>query len=312
MAAKTSPFQSASSQMPALTLSRGQLFIESQFCTKPQYPPDDLDLSGQTAIITGANTGLGFACAKLLMQHKLSHLIIAVRSEDKGNTAAEQLRLLCRTATPKVEVWKLDMGSYASIEDFAKRCETLPRIDFVILNAGMGDTAFHVNETTGHEQTMQVNFLSSMYLSVLFLPILRTKAPDSMPGRLMIVNSGTAMHCGLPEAKADHIISALDQEINFDGMGHYAKSKLLGQLFIDKLAQHVDPNDVVINLVDPGLTKGTGLMDKGPWLMRILVSMVTRLMGRTLEQGASAYVDAAVIKGAESHGSYIMNWKIFP
>ncbi|KAF4342077.1 WW domain protein [Fusarium beomiforme] len=312
MAVKTSPFQSASSQMPALTLSVAKLFIESQFCTKPQYPPDDLDLSGQTAIITGANNGLGFACAKLLLQHRLSNLIIAVRSEDKGNAAAEQLHSLCRTTTPKIEVWKLDMASYTSIEGFAKRCETLSRIDFVILNAGMGDATFRVNEITGHEQTIQVNFLSTMYLSVLLLPLLKTKAPNSMLGRLTIINSGTAMHCELPEAKADHIISALDQETNFDGMGHYGKSKLLGQLFIDKLAQQVDPNDVVINLVDPGLTKGTGLMDKGPWLMRTFMSTLSRLTGRTLEQGASAYVDAAILKGKESHGSYIMNWKILP
>ncbi|KAH7194666.1 hypothetical protein DER44DRAFT_677388 [Fusarium oxysporum] len=312
MANQLHPFQSASSQMPALTLSPGQLFIQSQLCTKPQNPPKDLELTGRTAIITGANNGIGFACTKLLLQHKLSHLIIAVRSEEKGSAAAEQLRRTLPSSRPQIDVWKLDMASYSSIEDFARRCETLPRIDFVFLNAGMGGTTFNLNKATGHEETMQVNFLSTMYLSVLLLPVLTSKAPAPKPSRLTIVSSGTAMHCELPEAKADHIISALDLEANFDGMGHYAKSKLLGQLFIDRLSQLVDPSDVVINLVDPGLTKGTGLMDKSSGLMKIVMAMGTRVVGRTQEQAASAYVDAAIVKGEESHGSYIMDWKICP
>ncbi|KAH7203217.1 hypothetical protein BKA60DRAFT_467807 [Fusarium oxysporum] len=312
MANQLHPFQSASSQMPALTLSPGQLFIQSQLCTKPQYPPKDLDLTGRTAIITGANNGIGFACTKLLLQHKLSHLIIAVRSEEKGSAAAEQLRRTLPSSSPQIDVWKLDMASYSSIEDFAKRCETLPRIDFVFLNAGMGGTTFNLNKATGHEETMQVNFLSTMYLSVILLPVLTSRAPAPKPSRLTIVSSGTAMHCELPEAKADHIISALDLEANFDGMGHYAKSKLLGQLFIDRLSQHVDPSDVVINLVDPGLTKGTGLMDKSSGLMKIVMAMGTRVVGHTQEQAASAYVDAAIVKGEESHGSYIMDWNICP
>ncbi|QKD61961.2 uncharacterized protein FOBCDRAFT_254180 [Fusarium oxysporum Fo47] len=312
MANQLHPFQSASSQMPALTLSPGQLFIQSQLCTKPEYPPKDLDLAGRTAIITGANNGIGFACTKLLLQHKLSHLIIAVRSEEKGSAAAEQLRRTLPSSSPQIDVWKLDMASYSSIEDFSKRCETLPRIDFVFLNAGMGGTTFNLNKATGHEETMQVNFLSTMYLSVLLLPVLTSKAPAPKPSRLTIVSSGTAMHCELPEAKADHIISALDLEANFDGMGHYAKSKLLGQLFIDRLSQHVDPSNVVINLVDPGLTKGTGLMDKSSGLMKIVMAMGTRVVGRTQEQAASAYVDAAIVKREESHGSYIMDWKICP
>ncbi|KAF5722707.1 WW domain-containing protein [Fusarium mundagurra] len=312
MSKNVSRFQSASSQMPALTLSVGQLFIQSQLCTKPQIPPKDLDLSGQTAIITGANNGIGFACAKLLLHHDLSHLIIAVRSADKGDAAAKQLRQTSLSTSPQIDVWRLDMGDYSSVEAFAKRCETLPRIDFVILNAGMGDVTFHRNKATGHEETMQVNFLSTMYLSVLLLPILKSRAPTPKPGRLTIVNSGTSMHCELPEAKADRIISALDLEANFDGMGHYGKSKLLGQLFIDRLSQHVDSSDVIINLVDPGLTKGTGLMNKGTWLMKLGMAIGARLVGRTQEQAASSYVDAAIIKGEESHGSYIMDWKIYP
>ncbi|KAG8361623.1 hypothetical protein FVEN_g677 [Fusarium venenatum] len=310
MVARTSSFASASSRLPALTLSPLRLMITSQF-TKPQLPPKSLDLSGQTAIVTGANNGIGLACAKLLLEQGLSHLIIAVRSEAKGHEAAEQLRGIVSDAN--IEVWKLDMGSYISIDSFVKRCETLPRLDYAILNAGMGNATLRINESTGHEETIQVNFLSTMYLSVLLLPLLKKKkASPSQPGRLTVVNSGSSMHCELPEAKSDPLIPAFDSEATFDGMPHYAKSKLLGQLFIDKLARHVDPQDVIINCVDPGLTKGTGLMDKAPIVLKIFMTIMARFIGRTQEQAASTYVDAAVVKGEETHGSYVMDWRIYP
>ncbi|KAG8670639.1 hypothetical protein FPOAC2_10016 [Fusarium poae] len=310
MVARTSSFASASSRLPALTLSPARLMITSQF-TKPQLPPKSLDLSGQTAIVTGSNNGIGLASAKLFLKHGLSHLIIAVRSEARGNEAAQQLRGIASDA--EIEVWKLDMGSYISIDAFVKRCETLPRLDYVILNAAMGNATLRINESTGHEETIQVNFLSTMYLSVLLLPLLKNKkSSPSKPGRLTVVSSGSSMHCELPEARSDPLIPAFDSEATFDGMPHYAKSKLLGQLFIDKLARHVDPQDVIINCVDPGFTKGTGLLDNAPIVMKIFMTIMARILGRTPEQGASTYVDAAIIKGEETHGSYLMDWRIYP
>ncbi|KPA35891.1 ww oxidoreductase [Fusarium langsethiae] len=299
MVVGTPSLTSASSKLPALTLSPARLLITSQF-SKPQLPPTSLDLSGQTAIVTGANNGIGLACAKLLLQQGLSHLIIAVRSEAKGHEAVQQLRQI--TSDAKIEVWRLDMGSYISIDAFVKRCETLHRLDYAILNAGMGNATLQINESTGHEETMQVNFLSTMYLSVLLLPLLKKKSLSSKPGRLTVVNSGTAMHCELPEAKSDPLIPAFDFKATFDGMSHYAKSKLLGQLFIDKLARHVDSKDVIINCVDPGLTKDTGLMDKAPIVIKVFMTIMTKLLGRTQEQAASTYIDAAIVKGEETHG----------
>jgi len=176
----------------------------------------------------------------------------------------------------------------------------------------MGNQSFQTTESTGHEETMQVNFLSTMYLSVLLLPILKARASPSKPGRLTIVNSGTSMYCELPEAKSDSLLAALDEESNYDGMDRYGKSKLLGQLFVDRLARYIDPNDVIINLVDPGLTKDTGLGKDATGLAKIIMTIFSKLIGRTKDQAASTYVDAAVLKGDETHGSYVMDWRIYP
>jgi short-subunit dehydrogenase len=71
--------------------SPGAIFIKSQF-TKPPKLPNDIDLSGKTAIVTGASTGLGFHACLQLLSFRPSHLIIAARSVKKGEDAASKLR----------------------------------------------------------------------------------------------------------------------------------------------------------------------------------------------------------------------------
>lgn len=67
------------------------LFFSSQ-CEKAQLPPKDINLGGQTAIVLGVNSGLGLQCALMLLELKLSAVIIASWSLQRGETAAEALR----------------------------------------------------------------------------------------------------------------------------------------------------------------------------------------------------------------------------
>lgn len=131
------------------------IFYKTQFCERQAGLPDNLDLTSHVAIITGANAGLGFESAKQLLALNLSHLILAVRSPGKGETAAAELRKLHPQA--KVEVWPLDMCSYRSIQSFADRVgQDLPRLDIALLNAGLVKPSFELIQETGHEETLQV------------------------------------------------------------------------------------------------------------------------------------------------------------
>ncbi|KAM3525045.1 hypothetical protein NHJ13051_004185 [Beauveria bassiana] len=76
----------------------------------------------------------------------LSKLLIGAHNEEKGKTA------IADPAT--IESWPLDLASYDSVVAFAKRVESLERVDY-ILNAGMCATTFRINESTGHEETIQ-------------------------------------------------------------------------------------------------------------------------------------------------------------
>ncbi|KAM3467300.1 hypothetical protein NHJ6243_000331 [Beauveria neobassiana] len=97
----------------------------------------------------------------------LSKLLIGAHNEEKGKTA------IADPAT--IESWPLDLASYDSVVAFAKRVESLERVDY-ILNAGMCATTFRINESTGHEETIQVNYLSSALLAALLLPVAKGQA----------------------------------------------------------------------------------------------------------------------------------------
>ncbi|GKU02785.1 retinol dehydrogenase 11 [Fusarium langsethiae] len=285
-------------------------FLRSQF-TKPVPLPENLSLSESTIIITGANTGIGYATAEKVLSLNLKRLIIAVRSLSKGESAAAKLRTRC----PKAEilVWQLDMLSYKSVQDFADKCKTLDRIDVAILNAGCQFNRFELGPE-GHESSFQVNYLSTVLLATLLLPTLKQRAPAGQPGRLTIVNSGTSMMADFPMINDDNVLAYFDDKTKFsDGinsMPSYAKQKGLAHFWVYKLAERLSADDVVVNLVDPGLVRSTDLQQQGNFVVRQVLAVVKWFIARSLEQGASTLVQAGVVMGNESHCSYVMDWRI--
>lgn len=182
--------------MPPRTIGFGPLLLDSQFLHFAKYPPKSTNLAGQTAIVSGASVGLGLEAAHQLLGLGLSRLIVAVRSQSRGDAAAESLR----KAYPKarVDVWLLEMESYKSVQAFAARVDSgLTRIDITILNAGMLSNDFALAEETGHERVVQINYLSTFLLTILLLPIIKAKAKannnGTSPGRLTVVGSGVAL-----------------------------------------------------------------------------------------------------------------------
>ncbi|KAJ4265362.1 hypothetical protein NW762_004650 [Fusarium torreyae] len=277
---------------------------------KPVPIPSDISLAGGTIIITGGNTGIGYAAGEAFLSMNLSRLIIAVRTPSKGEAAAAKLR--AKYPNAQIDVWQVDMISYKSVQDFAKKCETLDRIDLALLNAGTQMLRFE-KSPQGHETSFEVNYLSTILLATLLLPILKEKSPPGKPGRLTIVSSGTALMAEYPSAKDERVLPYYEDEANFslpNPMPTYGAHKGLSHFWIVKLAERVKADDVVVNLVDPGLVKGTSLQDQGNILYRSLLTFAKSVTGRTVEQGASTFVHAGVVMGKESHGSYIMDWRI--
>ncbi|KAI1446794.1 NAD(P)-binding protein [Annulohypoxylon stygium] len=291
------------------------IFMKNQFCTKPERPPKTTDLTGKVAIITGSNTGLGFEAAKQMLEFRLSHLIIAVRNSAKGEAAAIKFRSQFPSAT--IEVMLVDMSRYDSIQDFARRVESqLPRLDIVVLNAGVMNLKYATVPSTGHEEIVQINYLSTVLLATLLLPILKRKSQAGTPGRLTIINAALALTAAMPTTTNGHksLLETLDDPALFPSYSdkQYNTSKVFAQMWASKLVDYVSADDVIVNLVCPGFVKGTDLGRDASIFIKPLAALFAAAAARNVRDGASTYLDAALIKGKESHGSFLMSWKISP
>lgn len=302
-----------SKDLQPLTSSWWTIFFKSQLCYKAKFPPKETDLSGKVAIITGANQGLGFESARQFLSLNLSRLIITVRSEEKGKAAATKLTKEYPNAA--IDVWQLDMCSYASIQEFANRVESeLSRLDIAILNAGRSRAEFELVPNTGHEESLQVNYLSTVLLATLLLPILKDRSPPGTPGRLSIVSSGTVLFTSFSNSQQTPLLKSFDDPKTSPppGLHTYGATKLLCHMFVYKLVDYVSADDVIINLVDPGMTRGTGLNRDLPKVVAAIAKPLVFGITRSVRDGASSYLDATMTKGEESHGCYIMDWEIRP
>ncbi|KKP03456.1 retinol dehydrogenase 12 [Trichoderma harzianum] len=284
-------------------------FLKRQF-TRPKPLPAGITLDGQVAIVTGSNVGLGLSACKQLLQLGLSHLVMGVRSQAKGDVAAAQLRISFPSAM--ISVWIVDMESYDSVYSFASRCESLDRIDIVILNSGLIKTPYTVVQATGNEVTLQVNYLSTVLLTILLLPLLKAKKTDgdARPPVISIVGSDL-VYKNEVELKGP-VLPQFQQEETFNQFSSYGKSKLLQAIFVSKLAEFVNPNDVLVNVSNPGMTGGTDFFRGYPALVMKVIAIGQWILARPVDVAATTYLDAVLVQGEKSHGSFTSDWTIKP
>ncbi|KAK8139985.1 hypothetical protein PG984_000051 [Apiospora sp. TS-2023a] len=311
MASSTTATSAISSAKP-LTFPR---YFCSQIRGKPQVVTG-VDLRGQTAIVTGSNSGVGLETSRQLLDLGLSKLILAVRDEEKGRQAAADLAK-GRAAGFDIEVWKLDQSEYGSVMAFANRVKrTLTRLDIAILNIGIGPARRTVNPTTGHDEIVQVNYLSTALLAILLLPVAKAARPHQpKPTRITFTSSeGAAFTRRFPVGNVQApILPALDAP------GSAAKntgdrmfvSKLLGQFFLRRLATVVPTSIAVLNAASPGSVWDSRFgRDRDGTKAGVVSKAVLRGFGHTSAVGARMMVDAAVRHGAETHGQFLSFQKV--
>jgi len=148
------------------------------------------DLSGRTAVVTGANGGLGLETAKALAG-KGALVVMAARNQDKAADAARTIRAQAPAAT--VEIVRLDLGSLASVRAAAEQISGgHPRIDLLVNNAGL--MAMPERRTAdGFEMQFGVNHLGHWALTALLMPALL-----AAPAARVVSVTSTAHHMGRP------------------------------------------------------------------------------------------------------------------
>ncbi|KAJ6515628.1 hypothetical protein C8R45DRAFT_1086810 [Mycena sanguinolenta] len=280
--------------------------------------PDSLSFAGKSAIVTGANGGLGLAAALHLVQRNISTLILAVRIKKTGETARDILLadpIVQKLATkPTILVYELDLARPSSVASFASKVlAEIPTLNIVILNAGMGSMDWKLTPEAETEELFQVNFLSNVILSVRLLPLLRSSAESSgETSHLSIVGSrAITMHSftKYPVPDTTSLFAFLNDRAHFRGLQRYSDSKLLVSMWIHELGKHVDASQVIVNNVCPGLVK-TNIDVNQPWWVQRIMAPLRWLAGRSTEVGARTLINA-ISAGKETHGEMLFDFTVW-
>jgi len=129
---------------------------------------DGIDLSGKTALVTGATSGIGSETARAFAAHG-ANVIITARSTEKAARVVEMIR---EQTGKTVIIEELELGSIASIRAFANRILTHEvKIDYLINNAGVASCPFG-KTVDGFEKQFGVNHLGHFMMTNLIAPAL--------------------------------------------------------------------------------------------------------------------------------------------
>ncbi|MCF6386357.1 SDR family NAD(P)-dependent oxidoreductase [Mycobacterium sp. MBM] len=238
------------------------------------------DQSGRTAVITGANTGLGFETAKALAA-KGAHVVIAVRDTGKGKQAAARM-------SGTVTVQELDLTSLASIREAAEALRTgNDTIDLLINNAGVMTTPKGTTQD-GFELQFGTNHLGHFALTGLLLDAML----DVDGARIVTVSSN-----GHKMGGAIHF-DDLQWERSYSRMGAYTQSKLANLMFTYELQRRLAPRGKTVALAAHPGTSDTELARYLPAVARPVTGLVARVAAQPAADGALPTLRAATDPGA--------------
>jgi NAD(P)-dependent dehydrogenase (short-subunit alcohol dehydrogenase family) len=250
------------------------------------------DQSGRTAVVTGANSGLGLVTARELARAGAS-VVMACRNLDKGHAAVDEVRAAVPDA--QVQLEELDLASLASVRGFADRFKaTHDGLDVLINNAGVMAPPRR-RTADGFELQFGTNHLGHFLLTTLLL--------EKMEGRddaRVVTLSSTAHKMG---------------HINFDNLGGdrhyfrwnaYGQSKLANLLFALELDRRLRSEGSTVKSLaaHPGYA-ATNLQSAAPPLVdRLVMKVANAVVAQSDEMGALPILYAATQPGLEG-GTYL-------
>jgi NAD(P)-dependent dehydrogenase (short-subunit alcohol dehydrogenase family) len=232
--------------------------------------PPKTDLTGKTAVVTGASSGIGKEIARGLARQGAT-LILACRDAAKAKGVLDGL--VQDSGNQNLSVMTLDVASLSSVRSFAaKFLKTRPTLDILVNNAG-GWSMERASSPDGLELTWATNVVGPELLTRLLLPAL--KAADK--GR--VVNLSSTVAGGLDMDDVEY------KTRKFSGFSAYSQTKQANRMLTWALADELGPHGVTANAMSPGLVK-TDLNRSIHGPMKLFFSIMLPLMGKTPAQGA--------------------------
>jgi NAD(P)-dependent dehydrogenase (short-subunit alcohol dehydrogenase family) len=229
--------------------------------------PDER-LDGQTALITGANRGLGLAIAEQLAERG-ARLLLACRSGGPEAAAA----LVRTTGNADIHALSVDLAEHASIcelvETLASRGE---RLDRVVLNAAVVPLSSR-RSSAGFDLMFHVNYLSAVDLCEQLLARELIGGGDRA-ARIVVVSSEA--HRWAEPAPLDRF-SEIEPYETSAVMTHYGRNKLYLTAYSWELGRLLDPRRIGVFVLEPGAV-ATDIAREAPAWMRVLLDPTMRLL----------------------------------
>ena len=240
-------------------------------------------LLGRRVLVTGANSGIGFAAAQRFAQlGAVVHL--AVRDQARGDDA--RVRIVAGCPDAEVEVEQLDVSDLSAVRSFAASfASTYPSLDVILHNAG---ALLHERTETadGIETTLATHVVGPFLLTSLLLPRLTASAD----ARVITMTSGGMYSAGLSMQNLQ------SDQGEYNGTQAYARAKRVQMLLTEEWAERTASTTVSFHAMHPGWADTPGVATALPRFRRVVGPFL-----RTPEQGADTAVWLAADPTVPAH-----------
>ncbi|XP_031681415.1 retinol dehydrogenase 12-like [Oncorhynchus kisutch] len=251
-----------------------------------------VQLKGKTAIVTGANTGIGKFIA-LDFARRGARVIMACRSEARGSAALQEIRK--RSGNTNVHLRLVDTSSLASVRAFVEGIlREEKELHILVNNAGASGLPGDIT-SDGLEVSFATNHVGPFLLTSLLLDLLKRSAPAR------IVNVSSMNHwrgvVDFSHFKGENLAYTMDSVYNH--------TKLHNIICTNELARRLQGTGVTANSLHPGVVM-TEVMRHYNFLVRFLFNLIGIFFFKSSEEGAVSTIYCAVAEEMEGiTGKYI-------
>ena len=259
------------------------------------------DQSGRTALVTGANSGLGLHTS-IGLARRGARVLMGCRDAGRAEQALRRVRAQAPGAL--VEVVPLDLASLASVERAAADvADRVPQLDVLVDNAGVMAVP-RSTTADGFETQLGTNHLGHFALTGRLLPLLLAASAP----RVVVVSS-TAHRMGAID------LADLQSERSYSRWGAYGQSKLANLLFARELDRRARATSLTVAAAHPGYAATHLQSGQGSALLEGFMKVGNAVIAQSDEAGARPSLYAATmpdVRGDDYFGPHLGELRGYP
>lgn len=242
-------------------------------------------LKGKTAIVTGANVGIGKFTA-LDFARRGARVILACRSESRGTAALRDIRE--SSGNSDVHLRVLDLSSMNSVREFAKKIlEEEKALHILVNNAAVSGLGQSITED-GFDLSFATNHLGPFLLTNLLLDLMKRSAP----ARIVTLSSVNHMKGEV------HFSHFYGENLTYKMDKVYNNTKLHNVICTNEFARRLQGTGITANSVHPGVVM-TNVMRHYPFWIRCIFNLIGVFFFKSAEEGAVSTIYCAVAEETE-------------